>query len=86
MEARPPIFTSWLRVGSGVPHLAEKGVGSSISSQSTELAGCFLGPGGRAGVLDRVGQLGRDGQDPEGGIFEQRKRHTGDAQSLVSCG
>ena len=27
MEARPPIFTSWLRAGSGVPHLAEKGVG-----------------------------------------------------------
>ena len=37
--------------------------------------GCFLGPGGRAGVLDREGQQGRDGQDPEGGIFEQRKTH-----------
>ena len=55
----PHIFASWLGgTGGGVPPLAEKGAGSRAGTQGTELAGCFLGPRGRAGVLGSGGRHG----------------------------
>lgn len=67
----PCIFASWLGgTGSGVPHLAEKGVGSHAGTQGAELAGCFLGPRGRAGVLGSGGQGGRDWAAETGEILK----------------
>lgn len=85
MEARTPIFTSWLRQAARVPTWQRSGRGAELA-QRTELVGCFLGPGGRAGVLDREGQRGGMGKIQRVVSFEQRKRHMGHAQSLVSCG